>query len=944
MRLPPGRHIFFDFEASSTDASTAEPLEIAAIEVIDGVAARKLVSLLKPRHPVPKEITELTGITDSMVATAPTPESFAERLRAFLGDSPRVAHNATYDETLLTRILGARQPGPSLDSLELACLLRPDLPGSGLAFLRRTLGVPERTHHRAEADVWMLLDVVQALLAGLAERPAQLTALLTPLGDCDFGWRPTLAALAAAQSEARAETPTVTTTEPAPARPKQVEPQPVNEAEVEAFFVGSLETDPIPRAPRLAQAMPGYEPRPQQPQMALAVARALSTNKHALVEAPTGVGKSLAYLVPLALYARKNQTVVGVSTNTRGLQDQLDKQDLPVLDRALGGGLRWQVVKGRANYVCREAWREQVAALGEDSSLGERVGLAYLGAIATGPGNGEVAQVRGRMRQRYPELAFLVERVRGRECSGQKRHESCPAGQVARRAARAHLVIINHALLLTGSQLLPELEHLVIDEAHALEQRASSVLGQELDARELSRLTQRIGTGVEQRGLARALQVLATRSGAPSATEGERLAEKTRGLAAVLARWQDFAGELAHAHRDGDDDHGYLAPEVTLGALRPRERARYRELAEALEQALYALRRALDDGLRRLDRLALDTKGRARKRVLERALSEAKFALYEQLAVLEELSSEPKRREVRLLRTHVQDPARWSLRLEPLAVAEELHDKIFARYKSVTLTSATLALGDRGNYIAQHVGYPEDPARAEPLLRLSAPWDEELAAVNLLVDDLPPIKEREARAQAFAELISEVSRTLRGRTLVLFCAAARMVQTAELTRPLLSAQGLRLLEQERDGWVRDLLRQMRTDSGTVLFGLQSFWTGVDIAGPALSCVIVERVPFASQKRPVVAARMKLEGPGYAGFEHYLLPTALLDLRQGAGRLLRRGDDRGIVVLCHEGLSQKKYRDRVLAVLPGGESEEVPRAEIGAALRRACATLGIPTTD
>jgi ATP-dependent DNA helicase DinG len=922
MRLPPGRHVFYDFETTGTEPAVDDPIEIAAIEVIDGELGRSYSSLIRPVRPVTETITELTGITEAMVATAPSPEHVAAELAAFFADSPRVAHNAPFDEAVLARLCGAQLTrAPVLDTVELACMVRPDLPSSGLAYLRRTLGVEAREHHRAEADTRMTIDVTFALLAQLAARPEQLSTLLLPLAEpCGWGWAKTLRALAEQLEHERHEqerrqqehrqherqqqgqvAPDEQQSERTkqPHRARRGELHPTEAERVAAFFRPAVDSE---RPARLAVAMPGYEPRPQQLEMAEQVRQALVEGKHALIEAPTGIGKSLAYLVPLALFARENGLTVAVSTNTRGLQDQLDRKDLPLLERALGvgeppggaeregdegepRGLRWQVVKGRSNYICRQAWRDQLSSLDAGSGDSERVALAYLGAIIAGPGNGELAQIRSRMRQRFSELTWLSERVRASDCSGNGRHERCPTGRVAKRAREAELVILNHALLMTGSQLLPQFDHLVIDEAHALEQRAGGVFSQEVSGRELARVTRRLGASLDERGFSRALMNLLTRHAAAPLSEqnpAQRLAEQTRRLELLLGQWETFAGELAQAHRDLEGDYTYVAPEISLAKLRPRERRSFEELKERLEQQLYSLRRAVDEALDRLADVQPSGRERARQRVVERGLADAKFALYEQLSVLEELGQDSQRREVRLLRAHAERPELWSLRVEPLTVANELHDKIFARYRSCIVTSATLALGDRGDYIAHRVGYPQEPERALPLTRLSAPWDSEQLAVNLVVDDMPPIRDGERRAEAMARLICEATSVLGGRTLVLFCAAARMKRTAELARPLLAEAGLTLLEQERDGWVRDLLRQMRRDRGTVLFGLQSFWTGVDIAGPALSCVIVERIPFASQRRPAVAARMALEGEGFRGFEHYLLPSALLDLRQGAG--------------------------------------------------------------
>ncbi len=753
MQLPPGRHVFFDFETTGLDPKVDEPIEVAAIEVIDGEVGAVYTSFVRPqKRNISPEITELTGICEAMVATAPSPETVARELVSFFEDSPRVAHNAPFDEAFAARLCGDTLPSaPSLDTIELAYMLRPDLPSAALFALVDALGVTgSGIAHRAEADVRATIAVTSRLLDGLAARPAQLHAILAPLSvDIRWTWAPTLRALqtildarshgastvtGAATSSSSAPSSSSSASAPASASAsedasdaatsKPMGPLgdvvPIAQNEIDAFFdskahdASNVETsahdEQAPHTPsKLAAVMPGYEARPQQRDMARAVAHALNNGKHALIEAPTGVGKSLAYLVPLVLFARANRTTITVSTNTRGLQDQLDQKDLPLLDHALGGdgtgqdlrpeALRWQVVKGRANYICLHAWRDQLAALDFAASEAERVGLAYLGAIAQGPGNGDLSQVRARMRGRYPALSYLVERVRGEDCSGKNRHASCPAGRIATRAESAHLVIVNHALLMTGSRLLPEIDHLVIDEAHALEQRAASFFSQEVSGRELIRVVWRLGRSLEDRGYAHTLRdLLRSRGLGVRPEEAQNLVKKTRHLGEILDAWKHGLNELVFAHRDIDDNMGYASLEIALHTLQPRQERRFEKLVESLGQSLHALRHALDDALRALEDLSLqDSKLRARRRLLERNLADAKFLVYEQVTILEELADEEKPLQIRLLRSHADQPERWALRVEPLAVAKELQEKLFDRYRSVVVTSATLALGDQGD-------------------------------------------------------------------------------------------------------------------------------------------------------------------------------------------------------------------------------------------------------
>lgn len=908
-----GRYIVYDFETTGFNPSEAEPIEIAAIALENGEISDRFSSLIKPQKTIPPHITKLTGIDNQMVENAPAKEKVAKRFKAFIGTSPRIAHNAHFDESFLKAFVKAPPQVDVCDTLELAYFIRPDLPSASLASLIELYRIKNEGQHRALNDVEMTIEVMHRLFSELRANPRQLRAILHPLKDGHWSWKAPLSALLETidtdQNKERQQNSYI--------KEFSGEILAIKQDEIDAFFIDGE------KQAKLKAIMPDFEVRDQQIEMAARVKRALNVGKHALIEAPTGVGKSLAYLIPLILFAQKNGLTVAISTNTKGLQDQLDRKDLPLLESAMGLTIRWQVVKGRNNYLCLQSWRDLCASLRLSANNEERIALAYLGAIITGKGNGEIAQVRSMMKKNYPSLKRFIEIARGRDCSGKRSHENCPTGKIAKEASVADLVIMNHSLLMTGSQLLPEIDHIVIDEAHALESRASSAFAMEVSSYNLERIISRIGLGLDERGLCRSAYGVMKKGGAHFNDDADLLVLANQQLAGHLAFWEEFISDIVQTQININQNGNaqlHKTIEISLSQLLDKERSRFYQLRDALEETIHALRKAIDRLIRELENINLQPKDSARRRIILRGLADAKFALYEELSVIEELGEEAKRREIRVFSINL-DTHRWSIRAEPLVVAEELHDRIFASFRSAIVTSATLSLGDQGGYIAERIGYPDDPAKSLALKRLSAPWDEKLAAVNLIINDMPDLSDSAKRAESFSSIILETASALKGRTLVLFCSALRLEETAKRVRSALKEEGIDLLEQGVDGHVQDLLRKMRKDSGSILFGLQSFWTGIDISGPALSCVIVERIPFLSRNRPIVAAKMNLAGKGYKGFEHFLLPTALLDLRQGVGRLLRRGDDRGIIVLCHENLVNKRYYQRVLDVLPGLESKE-----------------------
>jgi ATP-dependent DNA helicase DinG len=879
-----GPLVFLDFEATSRDTSRAEPIELAALEVRDGAVTRRLVSLIRPRGGVPAEVTRLTGITPEMLDDAPAAAAVAERIARFLGNYPIVAHNADYDGALLEKLLGRPLAQPLLDSCELACLLRPDLEAHGLGALRSAFGLGVEGSHRAESDAEATLVVVRRLLEDPVARIAAGVALPILEGS-RWPWLSILEGAVAGRA---------------------LEPEPMAPRIAQRSLPGTVDSFFAPGGP-LARALPGFEPRQAQLKMAREVARAFERGEHALIEAGTGVGKSLGYLVPLVRHGLGQREPVVVSTASKGLQDQLDRSDLPLLARALGGGVRWQVVKGQTNYLCARRLTELLLDSPEDGDPGDPVALAALAAFGAVHPEGDLELLSYYMLRRHPQLGSYRERVRSRGCVDTEGHDRCAASRVASRAAEVDVVVVNHSLLITGSRAVPEHRHLVVDEAHLLEDRASAALARGVDRRGLLELARRASLVGGRRAVRRSRP--AWRTALADAAGG--LEDAVRQVEAWGARIRGLASEgraLEHL-------------ELPLERVRELDAGGLKAAAGAIRGALERLRRALEART-----------GVPALRATER--EDLRDHVAGALQDLEHVLGEESRGEVRFAELSA---ASFGLRAVPIDLAGEIRERVFDRRRSVIVTSATIAAGDDGRYLRQRIGYPT--TRARPFFRAGAGW-EASAAVPLAIDELAGVNEPEARARDLASILERVARALGGRTLALFASAARRGQVAGALRQRLEGTGIEVLEQGRDGSLPSLVARMREDRGTILLGCHSFWHGVDIPGPALSCVVLERIPFASQDRPLIAARMERHGGGFSGFTDYLLPTALMELRQGAGRLLRTRSDRGLVILCHEGLASKSYRRRVEAALPGGGLRMVRIGELEDAVREAARELAI----
>ncbi len=897
------RTIIIDFEATDRRPERAEPIEVAALAISGGRIEERMTTLIHLSTRIPAEVQQLTGITDEMLRGAPGPDQVAGHLRAFIGDSPLVAHNASYDGKLLEKLLGDDHR-LMMESCELACLMRPELESHRLSALVTALGLDPRPEHRAEADVETTFQVVNALLQMIAANPsAQVRFLLRTLSGSNWPWISHLEAALPATGAVKRKRPPAHTEIGLNRDPSQLRLIPLKKID-QLFSHGGA----------LAGALPGYQPREQQIEMARLVANSLNIGRHAMVEAPTGVGKSLGYLVPLSFYALENKIQVAVSTDTKSLQDQLDQKDLPAVRGLLGDGFRWEVIKGAGNYICMSRVRELARTLLPSSPTSTRVALAYLGSSALANPKGTLDQLSYYMIKRHPALEKLTRQVKASNCIDRQGHEHCPMHQLARRARRAHMLVMNHSLLLTGARHLPTIADMVVDEAHMLEERATAVLSRVVSRSDLFHLSNRL------REAGNPLSSKKTLSGAMHITQD---------LNASIKKMDSLTRELLAAGRKQDKGPGYHKLELDLSKIASRTRSaiiKGLKVIAAVLGEIVQLIRSPTGARSSSGKSSRISKGRQAE--LENIQTAAE-ELLDQLGFIVKRSND---NFIYLIELGEVERLFWTIRAEPVELGSILRQHLFSDRRCVVLTSATLTLGDEGEHMKESLGYPGPTERGQPLQKIDSPWNEAEAVESLVVTDLPALSDVKERASAMSRLIQNVAIKLGGRTLVLFTALSRMRAVAHELESRLEGSELRLLVQGLHGGLLALVEQMRLDQGTILLGCQGLWQGTDIVGNALSCVIIERIPFESHERPIIAARMERFGGNSNGFSKYLLPRALLKLRQGTGRLIRSASDRGVVILCHEGITQKGYRALVAKVMPGDEVKWVTLDNIGNTIR------------
>ena len=620
--------------------------------------------------------------------------------------------------------------------------------------------------------------------------------------------------------------------------------------------------------------------------MAEAVAQVVEDGGTLLAEAGTGTGKTLAYLIPAILSGHR----VLVSTGTKNLQEQIFFKDLPALQEALGVAFKATLMKGRGNYLCLHRWelyRDGVdgdtSAAGRLIETSDRVLLPIIDSWAKNTETGDRAELRD-LPENLPlwnEIAAEADSCLGTECP---RYDECFVTRMRQRAAESDVVIVNHHLLCADAsvrqseygEVIPFCPTLVVDEAHQLEDIATQYFGCSLSAYRIDDLVRDV-----ERLLAGAARTFTVRENEEIARALARVADHSRmffsGIALARALHPGGAQESrARYTAESLEDH-FEDGMALAGAL------------EGLEATL-ALAQKPDP-----DVAADTTRGACRGSTPRRRGAERS-----------PLPDAGRGSRFRLLRRNPRTRERLFLRASPIDVSRIVRDVLFERMRTIVLTSATLAVDGSFEYVKKRLGIKQADE-----VRVQSEFDFARQALLYLPRRVPPPK-APAFAEAAAREITEILKRSRGRAFVLFTSYAvlrAVQQVVEMTLPYpILVQGTAPRT--------DLIERFRTTPGAVLLATSSFWQGVDVVGEALSCVIIDKLPFASPGDPVTAARIDaIKAAGGDAFADYQVPLAILALQQGLGRLIRHRADRGVLAVLDPRLRTMGYGRRFLASLP-----------------------------
>ncbi|MGB6625549.1 MAG: helicase C-terminal domain-containing protein [Candidatus Acidiferrales bacterium] len=608
----------------------------------------------------------------------------------------------------------------------------------------------------------------------------------------------------------------------------------------------------------LEKCHPGYEFRRSQLEMAEMVDEAFQKHQHALIEAGTGTGKTLAYLIPAIRSGRR----VVISTATKSLQEQLFQKDIPFLRKHFAPELKVALMKGRNNFVCREKvhlmahqpalrgmdevdWFAQIRDWEKLTETGDRAELNFL-----------------------PDDAELWNRIDARKetCTGQKcpQFQQCFLTAMRQRAQEADVVIVNHHLFFADlalrqddfGSILPEYAAVIFDEAHEIEDVASDYFGREISSYKFDELVR----------------------------DGEQTLRMVNAATTATRRPLAQVRERAHAffERFPEREGRFPFEQAERAAFLDQSREAYDGLAAALKRLETEL-------------AALSSKPEEVMNVARRAAE-----LRRELAFL--LESEEKG----YVYWYERRGKGVYLVATPIDVSNILREKLFEQFDTIVLTSATLAVGGRFDYVKRRLGIAASREEVLP-----PEFDYKSQAQLYIPKALPDVRHANFSARA-AEEIAQILKVTRGRAFCLFTSYAQMREINERLTGMIPFPILLQGTAPRTA----LLDRFKATPGAVLLATASFWQGVDVPGSQLSCVIIDRLPFAVPSDPIVAARVKaLQEDGQNPFAEYQVPKAVLSLKQGFGRLIRSRSDRGVLVILDNRIERMQYGRIFLESLP-----------------------------
>ncbi|MEW6360399.1 MAG: helicase C-terminal domain-containing protein [Planctomycetota bacterium] len=914
-----------DLITTGPDEREDEIVAFSATKIRDGAVGETFAELADPGIPLPLAVAAQTGLEDSDLKGKRSPKAVLRDFHKFIGDDPLLLHDGARKASFLSMKLKGRLRNETMDLVQFARIVLPAMMNYGLETLARRLELkprPAPCDSNLIAEVWLklveetgrislavvsqicrlmaksdhpLYEVFEAaekkiLKSGFGAEKREMQDVFRDYGSLIF------------RKEER--------------KPPE-NPGPLNVEEICALF----SSDGL-----FSRTLPGYECRPEQIEMARHVCDAFNNASHLMIEAGTGTGKSIAYLVPSIYWAAQNGQTVIVSTNTKNLQAQLFFKDIPFLQETLKQGFKAAIIKGRRNYLCVRKFLYLMREADRELEADERMDLLPLVAWAELSDTGDVAEVTGFNAERSWRLWDMLS-TSADECGGRKcrNFRNCFVRKARALCADADVVVANHSVVFAEmgmeTAILPEYKHIIFDEAHNVENVATEWLGVRMERWRLLRILWRLhrerrdGTG---KGLFTNIRFQMRKAGGkvpkPIADAVEKHIQEAIGgisdLPDIVDAFLLSTGRLFSGKRDEQEKVRYSSetkrPDlwdpietekknliIRLGQFVKRLLAILENLDEAAEQISYGneFKRDLEVQVSLLHEIIQDV--------------EFLFLANEENFVFWAEQEQRRGRD-----------AQYVLCAAPLDISQMMAEHVYEKNNTVIFSSATLSVGDRFDFMMGRLGANAAEGRPFKTAGVGSSFDFDRQTRVMVPTFLPePVREANFDAE-FARLLNNLLRAAGGRALVLFTSYAMMNNVYPSVKEEMEAEGIVVLGHGKDGTRESLTATFKRDISSVLLGTQSFWEGVDVVGEALSLLVIAKLPFQVFTEPIVQARCEqVEARGLDSFMNYSLPSAVIRLKQGFGRLIRTRTDRGVVVIADKRCVTKRYGAAFLRSLP-----------------------------
>lgn len=884
-------------------------IEIGLVTIENGEITEQFTTFLNPNKKIPPFISGLTGIRDVDVQDAPTFSSIAGEIRNKFTDACLVAHNVPFDMGFLNDELIAagyeKLDCPAADTVELSRILYPQAPSYKLANISEYLGIDHDAPHRALSDAYVTAKLFLCLKEKLLSLPYET---LNHIMKIEKKLKSDFALLLKAKIESSSpeeDHPDIITHRGLAFRKIEIEKKDPN-IQLPSFnsYLDELYGQGMQRAFR------SYEKRPGQRQMSELVFDAFESRKHALIEAETGTGKTLAYLLPAVYEAVKKEERIVISTHTTQLQTQLLEEEIPLVQDMIDFPIHTALLKGKYHYLSLEKFAYELAQpeIGNyDVALSKAMLLVWITETVTG----DIDEIQ------LPSNGYHFYRKVSAEAEGEMDPFSSwfrySYHQYAKRKAqRADLIITNHALLSSDMyhdyQLLPAYTRAIIDEAHHFEQAVSNKYGLKLDYVRMQFTMNELGQSDEKHLIGKLLGIFPNLAKLISVREWDQLFEKTQLELDELFR-HIFSFVLEHNHKQFSDT-GRIQYRFEHGKEAGRAWAAIKEMTSSV---IFCIRDLIHLLFAVRDAMELSEPGADENDAVRMSIEQ----LQDHIDQLEQFFLIEEKDQVKWIEIESKG-ARNAVYLfsEPVSVVEQLKECFFSVKESVILTSATLTMNESFRFMREKLGLDENQTFEK---KFNSPFNYKDQLQLLIPDDFPDIRYHDSDDFIYSvcEAVLSLAEITEGRMLVLFTSFDMLKQSYGLLKEFMMDDEYALIAQGITSGSRARLKKnFQSYDKAILLGTSSFWEGVDIPGEDLSCLVIARLPFQPPNHPVYEAKVRiLEEQGKNPFYDFALPNAVIRFKQGFGRLIRTQNDRGIVFVCDARIKKAGYGKYFIRSIP-----------------------------